>query len=103
VAVEGEKSVQENLQNIVNAAVKLSPGDRLELIEAVSRSLKQSWGQLERVNGEQVPAIPDYVRRTSPVTDLKQLEVDFWPDDETADDINAFIARQRQEDLALEK
>jgi hypothetical protein len=95
--------VKENLQNVVNAAVKLSPGERLELIEAVSRSLQENWRQLERLNGEQEPAIPDYVRRTSPVTSLKQLEADFWPDDETADDINAFIARQRQEDLALEK
>jgi hypothetical protein len=95
--------VKENLQNVVNAAVKLSPSERLELIEAVSRSLQQSWRKLERLNGEQAPAIPDYVRRTPPVTSLKQLEADFWPDDETADDINAFIARQRQEDLALEK
>ena len=97
--------MKENLQNVVDAAVKLSPGERLELIEAVSRSLQQSWLQLEGVNGEHVlePAIPDYVRRTSPVTNLKQLEADFWPDDETADDINAFVALQRQEDLALEK
>lgn len=95
--------MKENLQNVVNAAVELSPGERLELIEAVSRSLQQSLWQLERLNGEQAPTIPNYVRRTSPVTSLKHLEADFWPDDETADDVNAFVARQRQEDLALEK
>jgi hypothetical protein len=97
--------MKENLQNVVNAAVKLSPGERLELIEAVSRSLQQSLGQLEGLNGEQAsePAIPNYVRRTSPVTSLNHLEANFWPDDETADDINDFVARQRQEDLALEK
>ncbi|HEX5081150.1 MAG TPA: hypothetical protein VFY40_03830 [Blastocatellia bacterium] len=95
--------MNENLQNVVNAAVKLSPGERLELIEAVSRSLQLTWLQLEGLNGEQALTIPNYVRRTSPVTSLKRLEVDFWPDDETADDINDFIRRQRQEDLALEK
>jgi hypothetical protein len=97
--------VKENLQNVVNAAVKLPPGERLELIEAVSRSLQQSWRQLEGMNGEQAleAEIPNYVRRTSPVNSLKHLEADFWPDDETADDINAFVTRQRQEDLALEK
>lgn len=97
--------MKENLQDVVNAAVKLSPGERLELIEAVSRSLQQSYHQLEGLNGEQAlePAITNYVRRTSPVTSLKQLKADFWPDDETADDINAFVASQRQEDIALEK
>ena len=95
--------MKENLQNVVNAAVKLSPGERLELIEAVSRSLQLTWLQLKGLTGEQASAIPSHVRRTSPVTTLKQLEADFWPDDETADDINAFVARQRQEDLALEK
>lgn len=97
--------MSENLQNVLNAVEQLSPGERLELIEVLSRSLQQSWQQLARPNGEQAPepAIPSYVKRTSPVTSLKQLEADFWPDDETADDINAFVARQRHDDLALEK
>jgi len=97
--------MSENLQNVINAAERLSPGERLELIGIISRSLQQSWRQLERPNGEYAPepAIPSYVKRTSPVISLKQLEADFWPDDETADDINAFVAQQRQDDLALEK
>jgi len=97
--------MSESLQNVVNAAERLSPGERLELIEAISRSLQQTWQQLEKSNSEQLqePAIPSYLRRTSPVTSLKQLEADFWPDDETADDINAFVMRQRQDDLLLEK
>jgi hypothetical protein len=38
------------------------------------------------------------VRRATPVTDLAELGADFWPEDETADDINDFIARQRAAD-----
>ena len=34
----------------------------------------------------------------TPVTDLADLAADFWPEDETADDINTFIARQRASD-----
>ena len=43
-------------------------------------------------------AIPAEVKRTEPVTDLLQLVADFWPQDETADDINTYIAMQRTED-----
>jgi len=97
--------MSEKLQNIVDAAQRLSFTEQLELIEAISRLLKQGWqglgmrgsGQLEQA------VIPDHISRTLPVTDLKRLAVDFWPDDETADDINAFVAQQRKEDLALEK
>ncbi len=32
------------------------------------------------------------------VADIDDMGVDFWPDDETADDINQFVANQRQID-----
>ncbi|MCG8349191.1 MAG: hypothetical protein MI924_15595 [Chloroflexales bacterium] len=39
----------------------------------------------------------EYVKRTPPVTDLVQLAADFWPEDESAAEINAYIAQQRRE------
>jgi hypothetical protein len=38
------------------------------------------------------------VKRSVAVTDLAQLAADFWPEDESADDIDAYIVQQRQED-----
>jgi len=42
--------------------------------------------------------IPASVRRSQPVTSLDQLAAEFWPEDESADDINNFIAQQRTAD-----
>ena len=40
-------------------------------------------------------AIPAEVKRTRPITDLTQLAAHFWPDDESGDDIIAFVEQQR--------
>jgi hypothetical protein len=97
----------DDLQTILEAAKQLSPDEQLKLIEKVSQSLQarhqpEQWrGQ----GGEFAPAatIPAGIRRTEPVKDLAHLRADFWPDDESADDINTFIAAQRREDLLIEK
>ncbi|HEY8601251.1 MAG TPA: hypothetical protein VIL85_22660 [Thermomicrobiales bacterium] len=70
------------------AARRLSSAEQRELIGELSASLQ--------------PPISDeasQLGQTPPVTDLAALKADFWPTDETADDINAFVAQQRAEDL----
>jgi len=52
----------------------------------------------EAVAEHRAASIPAFVKRTSPATDLDQLGADFWPDDESADDINTLIAEQRAAD-----
>lgn len=37
-----------------------------------------------------------------PFTKLEDYVADWWPEEETADDINDFVRQMRQEDLALE-
>jgi hypothetical protein len=43
---------------------------------------------------------PATVRRTAPVPDLRACAAHFWPEDASADDIDAYIARQRATDRA---
>jgi predicted nucleic acid-binding protein len=62
------------LQDPMDAAQKLSPRERLDLISAVSRSLQHAYE-----------------------------ETDFWPKEETPDDLIAYIYRQRALEANLEK
>jgi hypothetical protein len=84
-----------NVDRVFQAVQQLSPAEQLELIQVISQSLRRT------VSAQHEPdAIPVNVKRTTPVTDLSQLVADFWPEDETADAINAFVAQQRAEDRA---
>ncbi|NTU85762.1 MAG: hypothetical protein HGA45_41610 [Chloroflexales bacterium] len=75
----------------IEAAQRLQPVEQLQLIQELLRGLQQGYQQ----PGD---AIPSEVRRAAPVTDLADLATDFWPEDETADDINDYVARQRAAD-----
>lgn len=39
-------------------------------------------------------------QQTQSVSDLSTLKADFWPEDESADDVIAFVEQQRREDVA---
>ena len=81
-----------SVERVLQAVEHLSPAEQLELIQANSQSLLHRYQQTEP------DAIPSSVKRTAPVADLGQLAADFWPEDESADDINDYIAQQRRED-----
>jgi hypothetical protein len=70
------------------AAQQLSPAEQQELIGELADSLQHP-----------VAVETSWLGQTPPVTDLATLKADFWPADETADDINAFVAQQRADDL----
>jgi len=80
------------MQEVLNEAHQLSPVEQLQLIQALSQVLQQRY---EQTSADTIPAS---VKRTAPVTNLDQLGADFWPDDESADDINTFVAQQRAAD-----
>jgi hypothetical protein len=75
---------------VLDEAQTLSPVEQLQLIQMLSQALQRRYEQRSPVD-----TIPGSVKRSQPVTDLSHLAVDFWPEDESADDINAFIAQQR--------
>ncbi|HEY0604500.1 MAG TPA: hypothetical protein VGD58_16385 [Herpetosiphonaceae bacterium] len=81
------------VESVLDAAQTLSPVEQLQLIQALSQTLQQKYQQLTPTD-----AIPPSVKRTQPITDLSERAVDFWPEDESADDINSFIAQQRAAD-----
>ena len=89
---------------VLGAAQQLSDEDQLVLIEALSHSLRQRYRRpiLDEPVGALEETIPDGIARTRPVAHIDQLVTNFWPDDETADDINDFIAQQRAEDRRRE-
>jgi hypothetical protein len=91
---KGEAHMTVNVERVFQAAQYLSPAEQLELIQVISQSLWRKVAQVE------TDAIPASVKRTDPITDLAQLVADFWPPDETADEINAYVALQRAEDRA---
>ena len=70
------------------AARQLSPAEQQELIGELAESLQHP-----------VSVENPWLGQTPPVTDLATLKADFWPADETADEINDFVAQQRAEDL----
>jgi hypothetical protein len=79
------------IKEVREAARRLPPVEQFQLIQELLRGLER---------GYQLPgdAIPAGVRRAAPVTDLAELVADFWPEDETSDDINDYIAQQRAGD-----
>lgn len=89
-----------NMQAVVEAAQALTPSEQLEVISMLSRMLQQRFprGPISPAMPMLTPSIPPYVRRSAPITDLSKLAADFWPDDESADAVNAFVAQQRAGD-----
>jgi hypothetical protein len=79
------------IEEVRAAARKLPPSEQFQLIQELLRGLERNYPQ----PGD---AIPANVRRAAPISDLAELAADFWPEDETADDINTFVDRQRAAD-----
>lgn len=79
-----------SVERVFRTVQTLSPAEQLELIQVISQSLRQHYQQAASAT------IPEHVKRTAPVSDLEKLAADFWPEDESADAINAYVAEQRQ-------
>ncbi|GAB4198621.1 MAG: hypothetical protein OHK0022_18190 [Roseiflexaceae bacterium] len=112
-----------SVREAVAAAQQLTPNEQREVIQVLSRGLQQQLSNLtlqqagenqkfqhdKSAEPTSSPAgssfvipppapIPNDIRRTQPVADLSGLVAHFWPSDETADDVNSFIAEQRKQD-----
>lgn len=89
------------VQAVVAAAQQLSPIEQFEVIQALTRVLQQRYLNVtsrSHVTDEPLIALPPTIRRAPLVTDLRSFAADFWPEDETADDVNNYIAQQRVAD-----
>ena len=88
------------VQAVVAAAQQLSPTEQLEVIQALTRVLQQRYLHAEArpTVVDDIIVLPATVRRTPPVINLRDFAGDFWPDDETADDINDYLTQQHAAD-----
>jgi hypothetical protein len=89
------------LERAIEAAQRLSPREKYQLIETVARSLSQT-DTLETNSAAFLRGytLDELIAAQQPpiVTDLDALAADFWPEDESADDINDYIEAQRRLD-----
>jgi hypothetical protein len=87
------------VNKVLEEAKQLSPLEQLELIRALSEWLQERYlkpnGGISALGKD---VIPTSVRRTAPATNLDDYVADFWPDDESVDDFNAYIQQQRAAD-----
>jgi hypothetical protein len=97
----------ENLKTVINTIAQLTPDEQFELIATVSLSLQKRFQprQFYASIQEFAPSnfSPAGIKRTPPIQNLSQLKADFWPEDETADDVNNYLEQQREEDLLRER
>ena len=89
------------LQRVLTDARALSAREKLELLQAITQDLQQTYDLSEAAAQFWKPrslAETIALQATPVVTNLDDLAADFWPEDETADDINDYIAAQRHAD-----
>lgn len=92
------------LRALLKKAQRLSHHEKLELIHQLSASLAHH----DEATGDGSPASDFWQPRTletlaaeqdvPPVTNIHELVAAWWPRDETADDLIAFIRQQRDDD-----
>jgi hypothetical protein len=89
------------LQQVIKAARALSSRDKLKLLQIIAHDLQQAEAFTEASMAFWSPRSLDAIAQTqsaSMITDIHTLVVDFWPEEESADDFNQFIAVRRQAD-----
>jgi hypothetical protein len=93
------------LQQVIDAARALSLHDKLELLQIIARDLQQAEAFTEASTAFWSSRSLDAIAQSQSVpviTDAHALAVDFWPEDESADDFNQFIAARRHADRLRE-
>ena len=87
------------LERAIEAAQRLSAHEKYQLIETVAHSLSQvdalAANSAAFLRGRTLDQLRD-AQQPPIVTDLDALAADFWPEDESADDINDYIEAQRR-------
>lgn len=91
------------LQELIDAAQKLSPAEKLDLITAVSQSLRLVCAGTEAPDFWEPRTLEYHIQAqgTSVVAEIAELKADFWPEQETADDLINYVYQQRSEDRLI--
>ncbi|MBN2001384.1 hypothetical protein JW935_27815 [candidate division KSB1 bacterium] len=88
------------LKTLINAAQKLSPRERIDLISAVSLTLQHTFADQEEAAfwESKTPKEHIQLQNVSAVVDIAELRADFWPQEEKTDDLIAYLSNQRAVD-----
>ncbi len=89
----------DKLQALIETARELSVVEQLELISTVSQLVQRAYHESD-ASFWQSKTVEQLIEEQGvrPVANLKDLTVDFWPDEERADDFIDYIYQQRVED-----
>jgi hypothetical protein len=94
-----------DLQTVIDAVHALPLSEKLEVLQALSDDLSQIYSLVAGSSAFWAPKTLEELRFAQPtpiVTDVRTLATDFWPEEETAEDLNRFIAEQRNRDRVQE-
>lgn len=94
-----------DLQTVIAAVHALPLSEKLEVLQALSDDLSQLYTLEAGSSAFWLPKTLEELRVAQPapvVTDVRTLATDFWPEEETAEDLNRFIAEQRRRDRVQE-
>jgi hypothetical protein len=92
--------VTQQLQGVLQAARTLSLEEKRKLLEVLSHDVETDSLEEEAAVFWASLALDELIKsQAAPViTDVRTLAVDFWPEDEPADEFNRFIAKRRRSD-----
>jgi hypothetical protein len=91
----------QELQSVIDAVHALPLSDKLELLQALSEDLNRIHALEAGSTAFWSPKTIEELSamQSAPViTDVRTLATGFWPEDESAEDINRFLAEQRRSD-----
>ena len=95
-----------HLENIVKEVRELSPIEQIELLNAISQLLHNSFKQLPKFSDFWIPKKLNQLfneQYHQPVKNVSDFAADFWPADESVDEFNKYICNQRQFDQMSER
>ena len=90
-----------DLQTVLDAVRALPLSEKLEVLQALSDDLSQIYSLETGSAAFWSPKTLEelIVSQSAPVVaDVRTLATGFWPEEETAEDLNRFIAEQRHRD-----
>ena len=89
------------VQRVIETVRVFPISDQIEVLQAISENLRHSHA-LETSSNEfwQTRSIEELAQMQSVpvITDIGALGADVWPDDESADEFNDFVAARRRAD-----
>lgn len=89
------------LESIINSIQQLAIAEQLELMQIISQSLFRNYHHtLLSMDFRQEKSLEQLINEwpKPPIADLKELAVDFWPEQESVEDFIEYTYQQRQED-----